>query len=802
MNKIFLFFSFFFVFLCKDLSGQISGYLEDQEGLEIAWANVQVLKVEDSSMVAGVQSDEEGRFIFSTSNSDVVFIEVSFIGYSSYSSPPILAKNLDLGRIVLMPSAIDLGALEIIAKRNAIETTAEGTVVNVKGSLMTSGSNVLQVLEKLPGVFLDRQNGDIMLNGSSGVRVLINDKEVNLSSGNLLQYLEGMSGDQVSKVKLLTSPSARYSADGSAGIIVIETEQPSASEPSAFLNTTLGYGSYAKYGLNASVNFNHGNTDWYSNYSFQRDHSYQQWTALGTEEFDPLGGLLSFDVISMTEDVKKSHNLLLGQRTRTKKHGDFGFELSYLNALNNPEVTNNSIYDSQNDWTNAIINNKGDNLWESWIGGIEWTKGQLKIDLSAMEVSNRNLASISNQFLARDGTSIETENEVFVNQLKGDNKSQIRNTSLSADYNIQILHSLNYALGFKTSLTGTKNLTSTKFLNEEAWEEDLRLFNDNGMEERIIALYNSIDYEIDSLTSLSLGLRYELWDRVYRNAGVDDQTRGAFFPTIYVNRKISERRSLGFSYAKRISRPQFNDLATTSSYNGPTAVFSGNPFLKAAISHRLNLSYRHSDFTLSFSGESTEDPIVLYQITENESKNLFILSPQNMIWEKRLNFQLAYNMNKFNWWTGNLSLILSRRYIELDFARQPFAGWYNTYTISGNHNFDLGRGWNLELNGWLNARSYNGTKTLSSFGMLNGGIAKKLRRGKLQFLVTDVLKTMKIGIRYGELTEEAFATRSKVEWAGESAISRIFSLAYSIDLGTKKNHDFSRHKNADRVRIE
>jgi hypothetical protein len=204
--------AFFSAFL---LAQTIQGSIRTISGEPAAFAGLKLLRSSDSMIVAGTAAAANGSFSFQNVRPGEYFIQGSLIGYTDVYSPIITAPNdveIKLESLTLS-STIQLGEATVNAKLPSIERQIDKVVVNVEGSTLAAGNNLLELLQRSPGVLVTPQ-GNVMLEGKSGVMVMVDGKPTQLSGDQLLAFLQSMPGESVSKIELIARPSSRYDAEG------------------------------------------------------------------------------------------------------------------------------------------------------------------------------------------------------------------------------------------------------------------------------------------------------------------------------------------------------------------------------------------------------------------------------------------------------------------------------------------------------------------------------------------------------------------------------------------------------------
>src|SRR5215211_3233809 len=231
--------------------GALVGRIQDEKGASVPYANVGLIKQNDSSLASGIVADSAGRFSLPTPAPGNYFLRFTTIGFTGKSTNifevPSTNFSKDFGSIILQQETKALKDVTITALRPTITQLPDRMVVSVEGTAMAAGSTAYQVLAKAPGVFIDAE-GNIQLNGRRGITVMIDGKLTYLSARDLRTLLEGMSAENVKNIEIITNPSAKYDAEGTAGILNINlkknTQQGINGSISAGFSTNLKQNGY------------------------------------------------------------------------------------------------------------------------------------------------------------------------------------------------------------------------------------------------------------------------------------------------------------------------------------------------------------------------------------------------------------------------------------------------------------------------------------------------------------------------------------------------------------------------------
>jgi iron complex outermembrane receptor protein len=363
----------------------------------------------------------------------------------------------------------------------------------------------------------------------------------------------------------------------------------------------------------------------------------------------------------------------------------------------------------------------------------------------------------------------------------------------------------------KATYTTSSSISGIESLVNGEWTSNDETSNRIYMKEGIGAMYASANTRINESTNLVIGARYEFahtnMDNPKTGENIVDRKLGTLFPNIYFSKKLSGKSELQLSYTKRISRPAYNDLASYVGYADPTAVYTGNPFLKPTITHNFKVGYNYKTYSFSILFSRDNNAIVRYQLTQSPSADILFISPQNLNWQNNISLQANLPFSINNWWNMNFNLVGRFTRFKLDYTLHPLEKSYFAYSLNFSQNFKLPGNFSAELSGWYNSYSYDGTKKVDGFGTLNIGIKKELKNngGSFQLSVSDISRTQIYRIHYGTLTEEAFSIKSYVIVTTESAKSPIIKLSYTRSFGSnnlrsQKNQGNVSEEERERVR--
>lgn len=783
-----------FCFTSFSLQSQILGKIMVGEGESPAFINVLLLEAADSSLVKGTQSELDGSFKLlnvKTGNYRVRLSGIGFADWYSQTFPWEEGGQWDLGKISLSTAAIALAGVEVRAKKMLLQQSTEGTIINVGSSVMTQGSSALQVLERSPGVFIDQRNNTVSLNGQNGVGIMINGKRLRLSLQEVVAMLQGMSADNIEKIELLTSPSAKYEAAGSGGLINIVLKKHEGFGTNGSLSLSGGYGEGEKAMASARINHSAGSTYAFGSYTFSLDETADGFYGVGTNIVPIFGGQVGFEILNNNSRRQRNHNLNLGLETSLGERTIVGGSVVLQRSANRNGVSNLVEYELNPDSVIRMdIRVNGNNPWDNVLSNLYLERqlagqGKIKLDVDYLRFDSRNPTLAQSQYFNKTDDPIHPGGTFFADANRGSSRTGIDIGVFKLDFERTFYEQLKWEAGIKGTYSKTVNLAQIERQEEDDWILDDRSITAVDLYESIGAAYTSFHYPFSASTALTLGARYEYWERT---SPEDKRVQRRLFPSLFFSHGWNELSRLQLSFTQRVTRPDYNDLASYLRYNGPLSVFTGNPLLKPTISHNLRLAYQWQAYNFSLNFIHEENPIVRYQVVENETRDLALVSPQNMFYQRNIYFQTDIPVEVQSWWSANLGFSGGLRKFHLSHTKEQIEKQYWTFNLYGNQTINLPWDLSLELSGWYNAPSYDGSRKYKGFGMLNGGLKKQLKnnQGSIQFTVDDVFRSMRIVSDFGNLAEEAFSSTADVVYRPESARTRIYRISYFRNFGNAK----------------
>lgn len=620
-------FYFFFIFtsICFSQQFAISGSVNDLNNKSIAYANVVIVSKENTEIIKGTTTNDDGVFRIENIDKGNYIIKISFLGFENYSKDLELNANIDLGLILLKENNQELEGVIVVAKRPTIKRLVDRLVFNVENSTL-SNNNVLDVLKHTPGVLVD--NDKITIKQSTPI-IYINDRRVHLSSNEVQQLLEGTSASNIKAIEVITNPPAKYEAEGGSVLNIVTNKNIIAGyNGSVFGNYKQG-SEFPKYSLGTSHFFKAKKLNTYLNYSISPRKDYRN-----NDEFVNFieGGQTTSSWETDFERVRETSNQNINANIdyEVDKRNSLGFSSSMLiSPRKNTQTNSNSITDvfSSNkvlDSTFITDNRKVDETFNmaftlDYIHKFKKEGEKLLISVHHTNYDFSSFQNVDTDYLFPDESLIRS------NRFQTFSSQEIKLYTGQLDYELPINDSGIFEAGAKVS-----NINSKSILNQFSFEngdrvEDLQNSDTFLYYETNYAVYSSYSQDWDSW-SLKLGLRTELTDikgNSIANNEVNSTDYIKFFPSFYLSNSINDNNEIYFSYNKRIYRPRYRQLNPFKYFLNDNTFITGDPNLLPQIDDQFIIGYTfNQDYTFEVYYRHEDNPTLQYFYQDNDANKL------------------------------------------------------------------------------------------------------------------------------------------------------------------------------------
>jgi outer membrane receptor protein involved in Fe transport len=567
------------------ITGHISGTVIDSLSKKVLdYATVSLFPSGSKTPLSGVITDAKGTFKFENIKPGNYKLTISYLGYPTKTIDPVVTTpskpDNNVGTVVVSPGNKTLKEVSVVGQAALVENKIDKIVYNVEKDITASGGTATDVLGKVPMVSVD-MNGNVSVRGDQNVKILINGKTTGASAANISDVLRSIPADQIRNIEVITSPSAKYDAEGSAGIINIITKQKNVSGFSGSING--GVGTRQNNG-NMNLNYNQG-----------RFHASAN-----------LGGFASWPQTSISDFEQQIHTDSINSTTSTKgtsrvsRHAIFssvsaGYDFNAYNSINTTfrlmhfqfttDGSSNTIAAVPYSFTSV-----GKNAFSNFDWNMDYThkfneKGH-ELDFSTQWSRGSGVNDYTNIYTAA------------FNSLANDINSTNNEYTFQLDYTLPVSKVLKVEAGAKSIIRRINSVSDYYDIDASSNRTfDALLSNVYKYNQDVYAGYTVFTFTLPQKWSILAGIRDENTnihgDPV--NASQDlqpfSQNYNTFIPSLTLQKGLGGNNTLKLVYSKRISRPSLQFLNPFTNTSSPQNQTVGNPRLNAETSDTYELDY-------------------------------------------------------------------------------------------------------------------------------------------------------------------------------------------------------------------
>lgn len=704
----------------------IGEVVEPDTNNPVEYATVQVRNTVTSKVITGVTTGPDGKFRLTVEIRDFT-VEVSFIGYETLILDKILATEAitDLGMVSLKPIDVSLDEVEITGERSSTEFSLDKRIFHVGQDLSSTGASALEVLNNVPSVNVNIE-GQISLRGSAGVQILINGKPSVLASeeGNALGTL---TADMIESIEVITNPSAKYDAEGTAGIINIVLKKEE------------------RKGLNGSVSLNAGVPH---NHSFglslnRRTEKFNLFSQLGVgyrelpNAIENVNENLINQTSILTEGVEYRnevfYNAILGTDYHINENnvltllGNFAYEVE-----KQPSETDFSFVDASgaavSEWRREEVTEATNPKYQFELN--------YKRDFEDDEDHDLIFSALGN-FFGKDQSSEFTNTSISGEER--DSRQQTRTNFKEAEFTFKLDYTkpLSEEITIETGAQYVTNDVSNDFavsnFVNDTWLADSGLTNIFNYDQAVLGGYGTGAYEGDRW-GVKLGLRVEntILNTLLENTGeANNQNYTNLFPSFHTSYKVSDQISMQGGYSRRVSRPRLWDLNPFFNIRNNFNIRVGNPDLQPEFSdsYEIGSIYTLNEFSahMAVFHRYTTDVVERISTFENDV-NTFM--PMNIGTNRATGIEFNGKYSFSNWLSinGDANLNFFTRRGTLETRSFDFEG--NQWSSKLTTKFKLPAGIDAEITGQYQSRVQTVQSLRSDNLFADFGVRKKIWKGK------------------------------------------------------------------------
>lgn len=719
----------------QEKNGKISGAIVAEKHA-VESATISVLNAKDSSIVKMSTSDKLGYFTVGNLAGGKYLLHITSVSYQqAYTAVFNLTsekQNLTIPTITLNVKGNDLKEVIVTVKKPLIEQKLDKTLVNVDASPSNTGLSAMEVLEKSPGVSVDK-DGNISLKGKQGVLILIDGKPSYLSGPDLANMLRNMSSAQLEQIEIMTNPPAKYDAAGNSGVINIKTKKSKVRGFNGSVAVGGGQGVYSK--ANSSINLNYRSGKWnvFANYGYNYRKSFNDLTLVRNfRDANTLNLLSVFNQNASSYGESQFQSLKLGADFYATKNTTLGIVVnSFINPHTSNMNTTSLIMDNMGQLTSQTLGTSVENdNWKNLSTNLnlrhqfDSTGTEITADLDYVGYKSSNTQDYNNVFYDNHG------NKMQPNETSTNNKpSTINIFSAKTDFTKQLNKSTKLEAGAKISYVKTDNNAMFQNLFNGQWQIDAGRTNHFAYTENINAAYINTTQDFTKKWSGQLGLRVE-----NTNAKGNQITTGEnfdrhytqVFPTAYVGYKANNNNQFAISYGRRIDRPSYQDLNPFTDMLDKYTYQVGNPYLLPQMSRNLELTHTFKGIITSTLSYSNTNDMISDVISQVDSTHTTFVKKDNFASQKVVGLSVSVGLPITKWWHMNFYTNVYNKQISTQLNGSNFNLDGTSLTFNSTSQFTFKKGWGAEVSGWFDGKGVDGTIVRESMGTINMAFSKQV----------------------------------------------------------------------------
>lgn len=632
---------FFIIFInTQAICGQnikLSGKITDTQGKAISMA---ALVVKDSleTTITRAYSDSTGNFSIEVMPYKALTFSVSCLGYKSYTHK-FNGDDKDISiNVILDSDAIDLAEVVVTSKTPLTQRKIDRVVFNAQ-KLNAAASNLMDILKQTPGIIV--QDDVISMISKGKIIFLLNGRELKMDMKGLVAFLSSQPSGNLQQIEVMTTPPAKYSAEGNAGIINFVTKKIQNNYFGGYLTNQLSIKERLYDGINCSMQYKKNQLEAYVSVG----------KGLGTMQTDSKTYIYyPLEIWSTTNNKLKSNNYILltaGVDYGLTKNSTLGAIVTYNNMYPDADKkTATSIssgtgdilkyfetltdFDSKYHRTGANLHYVANNIVNK--------DGSVNVNLDYLNYSINDHINLQTTYDESLGYLNRPKTDINVYQGKVDLELPVGNITLSG--------------GAAYSQSKTDNRTNYDYITNDYDLNDHFVYR-----EQIFATYADIKYKLSDKIETKIGLRGEYGILDGNSVKLNSRTRNNqfdLFPTAFLNYSWNDNNSLSMSVSSRINRPSYVDINPFTTYIDSHTIQTGNPNLLPEKSYSVELGYTWGELSVSASAMWKNRVIASYTSIDS-IKKLTTITMDNIMKKQMYSLDVSYYFDKVVWFDSSIS---------------------------------------------------------------------------------------------------------------------------------------------------
>lgn len=764
--------------------------INKRDKTSIISAKVSLLNNKDSLIIAGTFTKSNGKFELKKIPLGTFLLKINALGFKETLSQPItfsLDTTIELNPIEIIEESILSQETVVEAKKQLIQVTSEGKLIDVQNNALATGGSVIDVLQNTPTVSVDF-DGNISLRGSSSVNILIDGQPVSNSGGSRTALLDNIPASAVESIEIINNPGAKYNPEGTGGLLNIKLKKKQNFGLNGLVS--LNVGTRDKY--NGSMNFNWGlgKLNLFLSNDYRIDNRYREGT---TNRLNTLIDSAAFlDQISDGTAKNISNNSRIGFDYIFNEKTNFNFSTNYnYRTSKRPEFLNSNEFALLNlnstqrgDLTYGDISNISDNSVDnSLILASNFTqKMNNSKEIWTVDVNYSNNVSDDNE---TRNTQSNTEEYLFNFRSKTNNKSE--NLIFNSNYALPFEDNSKLEFGWNSNFRTTNSIFQPEFYRQDNmdWVSFDSLVNDFQYKEQIYAVYGSYNTKYEDF-DFSSGLRIEsaniqLFQK--QNNKEDDIKYFSFFPTLGMKYNFTKTDAMNFNYSRRINRPNIRDLNPFVDIDNPRLISFGNTNVKPEYIDAMELGwssfFETRSLIVSLFYRNVNNAIRRYNFLDSAT-GISNLSFANFDDSQFLGLEIIEDETLTNWWKLNTTLSFYHNRINGNAALGIFGNQNNSWNLKLNSivNLWLGIDWQTFVSYSSPVATQQGE--IKRFFFIDMALKKDITDDlNITFRVSDILNTLNFSVQSFGVGFESNVYRKRETRVG------FLNISYKINSGIK-----------------
>ena len=710
---------------------KISGQIKDEKNNPVEFIEIQ-LQNKDSIIFKSELTNAEGKFIIETEKGEYSLL-VRQLGVIYHEQKINVIQDTYIGIINITEKEQQLQEVVITAKKKLIERKVDKLIFNVENSISASGGDAIDALKITPRVKV--KNDNISMIGKNNMSVMLDDKLILLTGDELINFLKSIPSDNIKSIEVITTPPAKYDAEGNSGLINIKLKKSKLNQWNASLRSSYIQSTYPKGSFGGNFDYQKNKLSLYSNLNYVNGSNAPVET---NKIYYPLG---LWNEENKRRDFQNSVNGRIGADYKISEK--FSVGMQYLGSFSKPKIAENSlttIYNQTNSQIDSYINTLSENLGKN-------NNHSLNLNSTVVfDTIGRKMNINLDYFKFKND-----DNRIFntINLLSANNTSlqDIQNYSAKIDFE-HPLKWINLSYGGKLSFIKTQNNVNYFDTTLGTPIFDPTQSNEFNYDENTQAIYLNGTKKLNEKWETQLGFRLENTQTEGVSKTLNQKNTNSYaklFPTFYLTYTPNEKNSFSINYNKRINRPSYNRLNPFRWYSNPFSYTEGNPFLQPSFSNNLELNYTFNDnWSNSIYYSHTDNGFEQITIVDN-TDNIQKTIAQNFFKTTIIGISESYTYNKLKWLSSTFSFDWNYSKSEslIPITNQNLNGSNAYFSISNDFNLNKNKTLLFNFSYWYNFKGTSDLDKNNSYSQLDASIKYFAFDKKLQisFNANDILST-------------------------------------------------------------